>query len=182
VLVPEFVRRALQLKVGDEVVLSTSHYLDGNPVQGKVVPRLIGFNNDAELDFFEVFCTVDGVGTRKAMKAMVRPVREIANAIQREDVKWLTTLPGIGASTADKVVATLKRKVTRFLVVPSQEPIPEGAAQADVVDGNLMEELYQALMGLGMSPLEARSRMDRYLSGGRTFTSVEEAIVEIFKK
>ncbi len=34
---------------------------------------------------------------RKALKAFVRPVKEIADAIQRQDAKWLTTLPGVGA-------------------------------------------------------------------------------------
>src|SRR5579862_9830494 len=94
VLVPEFVRRQVQGRTGQEITLHTSDYLDGNPMQGRVVPRLIGFLNEAELEFFELFCTVDKVGVRKALKALVRPVKEIASAIQREDAKWLTTLPG----------------------------------------------------------------------------------------
>ena len=43
VLLPEFVRRTLQGQVGHEVTLYTSDYLEGNPMQGRVVPRLIGF-------------------------------------------------------------------------------------------------------------------------------------------
>src|SRR5262249_512933 len=77
VLVPEFVRREVQGRLGLELTLHTCEYLDGNPMQGKVVPRLIGFISEAELEFFELFCTVDKVGTRKALKALVRPVREI---------------------------------------------------------------------------------------------------------
>src|SRR5271166_1650964 len=114
VLVPDFVRRKVQTLTGKEITLYTSHYLDGNPMQGKVVPRLIGFASEAELDFFDLFCTVDKVGAKKAMKAMVRPVKEIADAIQRQDAKWLTTLPGVGAATAEQIIATLKRKVTRY--------------------------------------------------------------------
>src|SRR4029077_18272262 len=123
VLVPEFVRRQLQTRVGQEATLHTSHYLDGNPMQGRVVPRLIGFTSEAELDFFELFCTVDKVGVRKAIKALMRPVRDIANAIQRQDAKWLTTLPGVGAATAEQIVATLRRKVTKFALMagPSGE-------------------------------------------------------------
>src|SRR5438552_16308510 len=74
VLVPEFVRRQLQMRLGQEITLHTSEYLDGNPMQGRVVPRLIGFTTEAELDFFELFCTVDKVGVRKAIKALMRPV------------------------------------------------------------------------------------------------------------
>src|SRR5437870_11444801 len=106
VLVPEFVRRHVQMRTGQEITLFTSEYLDGNPMQGRVVPRLIGFMNEAELEFFELFCTVDKFGTKKAMKALMRPIREIADAIQRQDSKWLTSLPGIGAATAEQVVPT----------------------------------------------------------------------------
>src|SRR5262249_40819060 len=85
VLVPESIRRTVQRPVGQDLTLHTSEYFDGNPMQGRVVPRLIGFTNEPELEFFELFCTVDKVGVRKAIKALVRPVREIADAIQRQD-------------------------------------------------------------------------------------------------
>ena len=75
ILVPEFVRRTVQGQVGEEFTFHTSHYFDGNPMQGKVVPRLLGFLHEADLEFFELFCTVDGIGTQKALKAMVRPVQ-----------------------------------------------------------------------------------------------------------
>src|SRR5438552_386661 len=117
VLVPEFVRRQIQSRLGEEVALHTSEYLEGNPMQGKMIPRLIGFATEAELEFFELFCTVDKVGVRKAMKALVRPIREIADAIQRQDPKWLTSLPGIGPATAEQIVATLRRKVTKFALM-----------------------------------------------------------------
>jgi Holliday junction DNA helicase RuvA len=182
VLVPDFVRRQLQGRVGQEVTLHTSHFLDGNPMQGRVVPRLLGFTVEAELEFFDLFCTVDKVGTRKAMKALVRPIREIANAIQRQDAKWLTTLPGIGAATAEQVIATLRRKVTRFALM--SEPPPEGEGQGPapsaVIDGNVFEDAYQALMSLGLSPVEARNRLDKVLATGGTFTAVEDILKAIF--
>jgi holliday junction DNA helicase RuvA len=184
VLVPEFIRRRVQGNLGREMTLHTSHYLDGNPMQGRVVPRLIGFTSEAELDFFDLFCTVDKVGTRKALKAMVRPVKEIADAIQRQDSKWLTTLPGVGAATAEQIIATLRRKVTKYaLMTPAAEESPDGApsASATVVDGNVMEDVYQALLSVGHSPQEARNRLDKVLAAGRPFKSVEEVLLEIYK-
>src|SRR5207237_5971840 len=65
VLVPEFVRREIQSKLGQEVALHTTEYLEGNPMQGKMIPRLIGFASEAELEFFELFCTLDQRGVRK---------------------------------------------------------------------------------------------------------------------
>lgn len=182
VLVPEFVRRAIQGRIGQEVTLHTCHYFDGNPMQGRVVPRLIGFITEAELDFFDLFCTVDKVGTKKALKAMVRPVKEIADAIQRTDAKWLTTLPGVGGATAEQIIATLRRKVTRYALM--NEPVPaaeSGEPAARVVDGNVLEDAYQALCSVGLSPIEARKKLDTVLATGKAFKSVEDVLNEIYK-
>ena len=175
VLVPEFVRRQLQTRLGEELTLHTLQFLEGNQMSNRMVPRLVGFMNEDELEFFELLCTVDKVGVKKALKALARPVREIADAIQRQDAKWLTTLPGIGAATAEQIIATLRRKVTRFAMM--SEPRPEGetpTGPASVIDGNLFEDAYQALMALGLSPVEARLRLDKVMTGTQKFTAVEE--------
>jgi Holliday junction DNA helicase RuvA len=180
VLVPEFIRRALQHKHGEEITLYTSHYLDGNPAHGKMVPRLIGFVAEAEQEFFELFCTVDKVGVRKAMKAFVRPIKEIADAIQRQDAKWLTTLPGIGAATAEQIVATLRRKVTKYALMASGAAESPATATPGNVDGNVLEDAYQALLSVGHGPQEARDRLDKALAGGKSYKSVEEILLAIY--
>jgi holliday junction DNA helicase RuvA len=182
VLVPEFVRRQIQGRIGQELTLHTSDYLDGNPMQGRVVPRLIGFLSEAELEFFELFCTVDKVGTRKAMKALIRPIREIADAIQRQDPKWLTTLPGVGAATAEQIVATLRRKVTKFALMPSRPDGDSTTPTAAAVEGDILEVAYQALLSVGHSPPDARERLDKALAEGKRFKSVDELLVAIYNK
>src|SRR5262249_8703734 len=182
VLVPEFVRRQIQGRTGHELTLHTSEYFDGNPMQGRVVPRMIGFLNEAELEFFELFCTVDKVGVRKAIKALVRPVREIADAIQRQDFKWLTTLPGIGTATAEQMVATLRRKVTKLALMAVPHAQGETMPAAQVVDGNVLEDAYQALLSVGHSPMEARNRLDKALTGKQSFKSVEDILLEVYKQ
>jgi holliday junction DNA helicase RuvA len=181
-LVPDFVRRAVQMKLGQEATLHTSEYLDGNPMQGKVVPRLIGFTTEAELEFFELFCTVDKVGVRKAIKALIRPVREIADAIQRQDSKWLTTLPGIGPATAEQVVATLRRKVTKFALMAGPPTDAAGAPTPAAVAADVLEDAYQALLSVGHGPSEARNRLDKVLSSGKKFASVEDILLAIYQQ
>jgi len=182
VLVPEFVRRQLQGRIAQEITLHTSEYLEGNPMQGRIVPRLIGFLTEAELEFFELFCTVDKVGVRKAIKALVLPVRDIADAIQRQDAKWLTTLPGVGPSTADQIIATLRKKVTKFALMPAGRDGKQTAASRAMQDGNLIEDAYQALLTVGHSPMDARSLLDKALSHGKSFKSAEDILLEIYKQ
>jgi Holliday junction DNA helicase RuvA len=181
VLVPEFVRRQIQAQVGQEITLHTTEYLEGNPMQGRVVPRLVGFLHDTELEFFELFCTVDKVGIKKALKALTRPVRDVANAIQREDSKWLTGLPGVGTATADQIVASLRRKVTRFALMPEAAVNGEGDKPQSPADGQLFEDAYNALLALGHSPMDARDQLDKALAKERTLTSVEEILNTIYK-
>ena len=178
ILVPEFVRRAVQGRVGQELTLHTCHYFDGNPMQGRVVPRLIGFASEAELDFFDLFCTVDKVGVRKALKALARPVRDIADAILRQDTKWLTTLPGIGPATAEAMIAALRKKVTKYA---QALPVEDGEARPTaVVEDKVIEDAYHALMSVGHNPVEARARIDAALQGGRAYRTVEEMLVAIY--
>jgi Holliday junction DNA helicase RuvA len=177
VLVPEAVRRHVQMKVGTELTLHISEYFEGNQTGSKLVPRKIGFATEAELEFFELICTVDKIGVKKGLKALSRPVNEIADAISRQDAKWLTTLPGIGAATAEQMIATLKRKVTKFAL--SGRPAAAVDAGSDV-DGKLIEDVYQALMSVGHSPIEARTRLDQLLQSGKAFDSVSAALTLIF--
>jgi Holliday junction DNA helicase RuvA len=200
VLVPEAVRRQIQMRTGQEITFHVSEYFEGNAGGNRFVPRKIGFLTEAELDFFDLFCTVEKIGAKKALKAMARPVKEIADAIARQDSRWLSTLPGIGATTAEQIVTTLKRKVAQFVMAASApvaevEPPPETAvakpgrkkpapAAAEpapaVVDGNVIEDVYQALMALGHNPVEARERVDSLLRSGKTFKSVNDAIGLIY--
>src|SRR4051812_16058346 len=96
ILIPEFSRRQLQTRLHQEIKLRTIEYLEGNPMQGRLTPRLVGFLTEIEREFFELFCSVDGVGVKKALRAMVRPVREVATAIEEQDTKALSGLPGVG--------------------------------------------------------------------------------------
>lgn len=180
VLVPEFVHRQLQSRVGEEVELLTIHYFEGNPMQGKVIPRLIGFVNEAELEFFELFCTADGVGTRKAIKALARPPQEVARAIQQEDGKWLSTLPGIGKASADKIIAALKTKVVRFAMALGGSGIGGNPATAPMV-GKGYEEALQALLTLGHTPADARGRLDKAHAVLGPNAPTEDILREIYR-
>ncbi len=174
VLLPDLVRRQLQAKLNENVSLRTIEYLEGNPQKGRLVPRMVGFASDAEKEFFELFCSVDGVGVRKALRAMIRPVREVAEAIEERDVKQLSTLPGIGPAVAERIVAKLRRKMVKFAMMVSGD-VPDGEAT------DLFMDACEALVSVGHTPQDARNRIDAVRAAGKTFRSVEEILTQVYQ-
>ena len=174
VWIPEYTRRQLQPEIGNEIRLHTIVYLDGNMTQGKVVPRLLGFLSEAEREFFDLFCIVDGVGAKKALRAMVRPVRDIAAAIEDQDVKFLSNLPGIGAATAERIVAKLRRKVPKFALMAARPG--EGEITPETLD--VIAETYDALIALGHSEAEAHRLVDSVTEGGKKRFKDATALIE----
>ncbi len=177
VLIPEFARRQLQAQIGDTVSLHTLHYLDGNPAHGRLTPRLVGFLTEVEREFFELICSVDGLGMKKALRAMVRSVRDVATLIEQQDAKGLSTLPGIGPATAERVIAKLRRKMPKFaLLVARDEPFDAE------VDRNVVDETYQILCSLGHNEAEARKLLDKALSSKRKYKDVEALLQAVYEQ
>ncbi len=185
VLIPEHTRRMVQSKVGEPIELHTIFYLEGGPMVGRLVPRLIGFLSAIDREFFDVFCSVDGVGVRKALRAMVRPVRELARLIQDQDVKLLSTFPGIGEATAERIVAKLRRKVGKYALIVGTEPAL-GAAAAESngavenAEPDVIRDTYAALLSVGHTESQARQAIDRVLAGKKKFKSVADMIEAIY--
>lgn len=178
-LIPEFTRRQLQSELGQTISLRTIEYLDGNPTQGRLIPRLLGFLSDVEREFFELFCSVDGVGSKKALRAMVRPVREIAAAIEEQDVKFLSGLPGIGPATAERIVAKLRRKAPKFALMVAR-PSESGASGAEQTL-DVVSETFEALLSLGHGEADARRLIDAVLeTSKKKFKDSAELIQAIY--
>ncbi len=177
ILIPDFTRRQLQMKIGQSVSLHTIQYIDGNVQKGgRMTPRLIGFVSQIERQFFEVFCSVDGVGVKKALRAMVRPVPDVASAIERQDVKTLSTLPGIGAATAERIVAKLRRKMAKFALLVAQEQFDATTG----VEHSIVDETYQILISLGHSEVDARRLLETPISSKKKFKDVESLLQAVY--
>ncbi|MCR9292105.1 MAG: helix-hairpin-helix domain-containing protein [bacterium] len=180
VLIAEFTRRHLQAQREREIVLHTIHYLEGNvSTGGRLTPRLVGFLNTAERDFFELFCSVDGVGVKKALRAMTQPVQDTAVMIEQQDAKGLSKLPGIGPATAERIIAKLRRKMPKFALLVRRD-VPQGAEEH--VQSGVVEETFQALLALGHGEADARQLIEQALASGGKFKDTETLIQEIYKK
>jgi Holliday junction DNA helicase RuvA len=175
VLIPEFTRRHVQDAVGRELSLHTIEYLEGNPMQGRLIPRLVGFLSPIEREFFELICEVDGVGVKKALRAMVRPVQEVAALIEEQDAKGLATLPGVGPATAERIIAKLRRKVPKFALLVARDLPADTATERDV-----MSETFDALRALGHSESHARRLLDDALARKKKYKDVDELLRAVY--
>jgi Holliday junction DNA helicase RuvA len=141
VLVPACEAEPLTRRLGQDVVLHTTHYMEGDPSHGQQTPRLIGFTVEADREFFRVFTTVKGLGIRKALKALQRRPSEVVGAIVAKDAKLLKGLPGIGARMAERIITELTGKLDAFAAeAPSSaagpatpDELPESATEAMAV-------------------------------------------------
>jgi len=178
VLIPDFNRRQLQSQLGKSVSFHTIHYMEGNPAHGRMTPRLIGFLRKVEREFFEMFCSVDGVGVKKALRAMVKPVQDVAVLIEEQDAKGLSALPGIGAATSERIIAKLRRKMPKFaLLVGRDEPGGPADDQRDVV-----EDTFRALCALGHSESDAKKLLDAALETKKRFKDVNTLLTAIYEQ
>jgi Holliday junction DNA helicase RuvA len=178
VLVADYTRRQLQSCVGQETRLHTLDYIEGNTQGGRLTPRLIGFMTEPERQFFDLFCSVDGVGVKKALRAMVRPVKELAVMIEEQDAKGLSALPGIGPATSERVIAKLRRKMPRFALMVEREAVGEAIEGSSEV----ISETFDALITLGHSESDARKLIDDAISSGKKFKDTESLLTAIYQR
>lgn len=172
VLVPACEVERLARRVGQDVILHTIHCLEGDPSRGTQSPRLIGFGSVSDRDFFRLFTKVKGIGVRKALRAMIRPISELAAAIQNKDSKLLVSLPEIGRRTAETIIAELHGKVEPFVGELSTGEVEVPAAVAEALS---------ILVQLGERRGDAMGLIERVISVAPELDSPEEIIQHVYK-
>ena len=162
---------------GESILLYTQYYIEGGVGIGNLIPRLIGFLEESDREFFEIFTTVKGLGERKALMAISIPISEIGYAIESGDVFTLKKLPGIGGRMADKIVAELKGKVTKFAA--ALEGVKPAYAPGKMPD--FEEDALEILITqLGYRRIEAENLIRKALTGDKSIDSVEALLQTIF--
>jgi Holliday junction DNA helicase RuvA len=177
VLVPAFVMATLSHKqIGDTLCL----YIYYHQTEHQPRPVLIGFNREAEREFFQLFISVEAIGPLKAVKALNSPVSEIAGAIESKNVAFLKRLNGIGERTAQKVVATLQGKMGKFALI-REDAAHAPEAPADTAE-DLAEQVIAVLTGqLGHKPGEARLMVDAALQRNPAIATPEALFEEVYR-
>ncbi len=176
-LVPASVAQRLnsQKAVDGTITLVTHHYYQMTP--SSATPILVGFLNDLEKDFFLQFISVSGIGPRAAVKALDRSISDIAAAIDKGDMSYLKTLPGIGQQKARDIIAKLQGKVSRFGL------IPDTGVKCDVSTAPAFkDEAVDVLLQLQYKKPEAETMIAKALERDSTINSTEALLNAIYSQ
>ncbi len=177
VLIPVAVMQNLDkgISVDSTINLITYHYFQVEP--SRSIPVLIGFLNEIEKDFFEVFITVSGIGPRAAVKALNKPISSIAQAIDEADIDFLKSLPGIGQQRAKEIVAKLQNKVGKFGLIQDSK-----VKQKEIETRDIQEEAMAVLMQLEYKKSEASAMIKKALERSSNIQTTEELLNEVYKQ
>lgn len=117
---------------------------------------LFGFKTSAEVDFFHMLTSVNGVGPKMALAILsVHDVPQIARAIVEEDLKLFTKVPGIGKKTAQRLLLELGEKARPYII----GSVAGVGVAADLLPGGAtargpFDEVREALAALGFQGQE----------------------------
>jgi len=172
-----YVSKSTSLKldndINKDITVIIYHYLQID--QNRAIPVMIGFGDELEKDFFEVFISVSGIGPKAALRAFDKPVPLIAKAIEEADLTFLIGLAGIGKQKAKQIIAHLQGKVGRFVL------IKEGQISSFPKDQEVIDEARKILRRLQYSAKETEEMINKALQASKRIDSVEDLLNEIYK-
>jgi Holliday junction DNA helicase RuvA len=156
--------------VGYEVTIPLSTYYEtgeiGSPVQLQVYTHvredtiaLFGFKTVREKSLFEHLISVSGIGPKLGITILSgMSSEELIPAIREGNLAKLTSIPGVGKKTAERLVVELRDKLMRFEAL-STTVSAEGAPFS-----NAQEDVLSALVNLGYPKNMAEKALQKALS------------------
>jgi Holliday junction DNA helicase RuvA len=135
------------LRTGQTALLPTSMVVREDSL------TLFGFADEDEKQVFELVQTASGVGPKlaQAMLAVLTP-DAVRRAVAGDDVRTLTSVPGIGQKGAQRIILELKDRIgIPFAASGGGVPVPAEPWRTQVQQG---------LVGLGWSAKDADKAID----------------------
>ena len=110
---------------------------------------LFGFSSREEKDLFLKLITVSGVGPKLAISVLSgMNISDLTVAINREDIRMLSKIKGLGKKTAERICLELKDKVSA-VGLPLESSLPE------MINEDAVEMATDTLISLGINKNEA---------------------------
>lgn len=114
---------------------------------------LYGFASTEEKLAFERLISISGIGPTLAQKILSGiDAPDLAEAIARGDARKLSTIPGVGKKTAERICLELRDKLV-FPSTRSEQPV--------VTRGSIDDDVQSALVNLGYRPRDAEAAIEK---------------------
>jgi Holliday junction DNA helicase RuvA len=138
---------------GTEVTLQIYTYVKEDALS------LYGFLTLDEKSLFTLLIQITGIGPKLAVTILSGlPVSEFAQAVTDGNVARLTSIPGVGKKTAERIVLEMREKISKHLPgIEGAQATVSGAVQGDVVS---------ALVNLGYARSVAEKAVSRAAAQG----------------
>ena len=160
------------------VPLSTFYELGeiGSPVQLRIYTHvredtiaLFGFKSAKEKLMFEQVTSISGIGPKLGITILSgMPVDELVAAIRQSNLARLTSIPGIGKKTAERLVVELRDKLAKT--------VPTGEQTAAQSVPQPQEDVISALVNLGYAKPSAEKAVQTAVSTSKTEPAFEELL------
>ncbi|WP_416189698.1 Holliday junction branch migration protein RuvA [Neisseria sp. CCUG17229] len=135
---------------------------------------LFGFASAAERETFRQLVKVSGIGAKTALGILsAMNADELAQAVAEEDVKRLSSAPGIGKKTAERMVLELRGKLV-------SENISDGLF-APTPSTDETDDIVSTLLALGYNEREAKAAVKGILKGTDVGEGVRLALKNLLK-
>ena len=166
--------------VGYEVCVPLSTFYElgdvGGPVQLRIYTHvredtiaLFGFKSANEKLMFEQVTSISGIGPKLGITILSgMPVDELVAAIRQSNLARLTSIPGIGKKTAERLVVELRDKLAKT--------VPTGEQTAAQSVSQPQEDVISALVNLGYAKPSAEKAVQTVVSISKTEPPFEELL------
>ncbi|KLT72870.1 ATP-dependent DNA helicase RuvA [Neisseria arctica] len=135
---------------------------------------LFGFASQNERATFRQLVKVSGIGAKTALGILsAMSADELAQAVAQEDVKRLSSAPGIGKKTAERMVLELRGKL-------AGESVAGGLFAPDTV-ADETDDIVSTLLALGYNEREARAAVKGIAAGTDVSEGVRLALRNLLK-
>jgi holliday junction DNA helicase RuvA len=131
---------------------------------------LFGFKTPMEKLVFERLISISGVGPKLGITILSgMPVEDLVSSIRQSNVSRLTSIPGIGKKTAERLVVELRDKLLELSLSAEQSrPSPHTS--------QLQDDAISALLNLGYSKPAAENAVHVVASASKAESSFEELL------
>jgi Holliday junction DNA helicase RuvA len=138
--------------------------------------QLYGFRTLRERELYLKLISVQGIGAKSGISMLSgMSAEEIVTAIRTDNLARLTSIPGVGKKTAERMVIELRDKLNEFTAQSTQERIAAGVKPTELPADAVFDDALSALVNLGYQRNAAEKVLNQAVKDG-TEVSVQKLL------